>query len=904
MPLAPGLRLGAYEVLSPLGAGGMGEVCRARDTKLNRDVALKVLPAAFAQDPERLARFKREAQVLASLNHPNIAAIYGFEESGPSTEAAHPPLQALVLELVEGPTLADRLARSSMPLAETLPLARQIAEALEAAHEQGIVHRDLKPANIKVRPDGTVKVLDFGLAKMLETGAGGASRAGGSGEVDLTASPTITSPAHIHLGYREAGTIAGTILGTAAYMSPEQAKGLPADRRSDVWAFGCVLYEMLTGRRTFEGDSVGEVVGAVFKSEPDWALLPDETPESVRRLLRRCLQKDHRLRLQSIGDARIELMEALRESSPAPAAATPARFRSRLAWTVAALLALVALGEAVWLRRAPSTLSPEVRLEVATPTSTDPISLAMSPDGSKLVFVAPVDGRPRLWLRALDSVSPQALAGTDDAFFPFWSPDSRSIGFFAGGRMNRIDLDSGLVRSLANAPNPLGGAWSRDDTILFTPNFTGAIFRVAPTGGEPAPVTRLEPGQASHRFPQPLPGGKRFLYYAIGPKETGSAFVGQLEGGAGSRLVDADAPAVYSRERMLLVRQGTLFVQDFDPVTLALRGSPMPMAEHISLDAVAGLAALSSSASGTIVYRSGPAGAERRFVWLDRSGAEVGRVGESDRMVSALSMSADGRRLCINRLVNGNMDLWLLDVVRGVSSRLTFDPGEEAIAVWSRDGSRVVFNSNRMGVYDLYVKSVDDPKPEELILKTDQNKAPVDWSRDGRYVLYRSPGKTTGFDLWALPMDGDRKPFPVVQTNFEERDGQFSPDGKWIAYQSNESGRVEIYVQPFPTGRRELISNGGGAQARWRPDGKELFYIALDGRLMAVPIRLDTAGRAFEAGVPVPLFATHVGGAIQVTTEQQYAVSPDGRRFLMSTIAETRTPPITVVLNGKPSANR
>jgi Tol biopolymer transport system component len=279
-------------------------------------------------------------------------------------------------------------------------------------------------------------------------------------------------------------------------------------------------------------------------------------------------------------------------------------------------------------------------------------------------------------------------------------------------------------------------------------------------------------------------------------------------------------------------------------------------------------------------------------------------VGESDRMISALSMSADGRRLCINRLVNGNMDLWLLDVVRGVSSRLTFDPAEEAIAVWSRDGSRVVFNSNRMGVYDLYVKSVDDPKPEELLLKTNQNKAPVDWSRDGRYVLYRSPGKTTGFDLWALPMDGDRKPFPVVQTNFEERDGQFSPDGKWIAYQSNESGRVEIYVQPFPTGRREPISNGGGAQARWRPDGKELFYIALDGRLMAVPIRLDTAGRAFEAGLPVPLFATHMGGAIQGATAQQYAVSPDGQRFLMSTIAETRTPPITVVLNGKPSANK
>jgi eukaryotic-like serine/threonine-protein kinase len=867
--------VGPYEILSAIGAGGMGEVYKARDTRLDRTVAIKILPEAFAADADRMARFQREAKTLAALNHPNIAHIHGLEDSG--------GVRALVMELVEGEDLAQRLTRGAIPIDDAFPIAKQIAEALEAAHEQGIIHRDLKPANIKLRPDGTVKVLDFGLAKALDPLAS---------SPDVSQSPTITTPAM---------TQAGIILGTAAYMSPEQAKGMPADRRSDVWAFGCVLYEMLTGRRTFEGDSVGEVVGAVFKSEPDWALLPGETPESVRRLLRRCLQKDRRLRLQSIGDARIEIEEAQREPPPAPAAKTLSTSRARLPWMIAGLLALLALVQGVWSRRDPAESAREVRFEVATPTTTDPISLAISPDGSKIVFVATVDGRPRLWERPLDSVSSKPLAGTDDGFFPFWSPDSQSLGFFANGRLNRIDLDNGLVRSLASAPNPLGGAWIDNDTILFAPNFTGPIFSVAATGGASVPVTRVEAGQASHRFPQALPGGRRFMYYAIG--ETRSEYVGQIDRGSGSRLVDADAPAVYARERVLFVRQGTLFSQDLDSATVSVRGNPAAIAEQISIDTITGLAALSASPSGAVVYRSGPAGGgERQFVWVDRSGTEMGKVGESDRMASRLSMSPDGRRLCINRLVNGNMDLWILDIVRGVSRKLTFDPGEDAVAVWSPDGSRVVFNSNRKGIFDLYVKSATDARPEEQLLATPENKAPVDWSPDGRFLLYRSPGKSTGFDLWALPMEGDRKPFPVVQTTFEERDGQFSPDGKWIAYQSNESGRVEIYVQQFPTGRQERISNGGGAQVRWRPDGKELFYIALDGRLMAVPIRLNAAAGAIDAGVPVPLFATRVGGAIQAANMQQYAVSPDGQRFLMSTITDTSTPAITVILNWKPNS--
>jgi eukaryotic-like serine/threonine-protein kinase len=859
----------------------MGEVYRARDTKLNRDVALKVLPNVFTADAERVARFKREAQLLALLNHPNIAAIYGFEESslGVGTD-----LDALVLELVEGPTLADQIAQGPIAVDEALPIARQIAEALESAHEQGIVHRDLKPANIKLRDDGAIKVLDFGLAKLAEPTAGSGT------PVSLSQSPTITSPA--------LATRGGSILGTAAYMSPEQARGQPVDRRCDVWAFGCVLYEMLTGRRAFEGDSVGEVIGAIFKSEPEWGRLPAETPDGIRRLLRRCLQKDRKRRLQSVGDARLEIDEAKAEPAARPIGAiSVSRRHSWLPWIVVAALAPLALAQALWPRRTPAAPAREVRFEVATPTTTDPISLAVSPDGSKIVFVAMSDGRPRLWLRSLDAVSARPLAGTDDGFNPFWSPDSRSVAFFASGRLNRIDLDTGLVSPLATAPNPLGGTWS-GNTILFAPNYSGPLFKMAATGGDLVPATRIEARQASHSAPRFLPDGRRFLYFVTGSEEARSVYVGDIAGEPATRLVNADAPAAYTSDHVLFIRQGTLFAQPFDSASLELRGSPIAVAEQLLIDGVSSLAALSASPSGAIVYRSGPPG-ERQLMWFDRSGREIGKVGDSDRAVPSLSMSADGRRLCVSRGVNGNPDIWMLDLTRGVLSRLTFDPATEPVAVWSPDGNRVALNSNRTGVYDLYMKSVTDTEPESLLLATPQNKAPVDWSPDGRFLLFRSPGKTTGFDLWALRMDGDRKPFPVVQTDFEERDGQFSPDGKWVAYQSNESGRMEIYVQPFSGGRRELISAGGGAQVRWRHDGKELFYIALDGRLMAVPIRLNPG--SIEAGVPVPLFTTNVGGAVQAGNLQQYAVAPDGQRFLMSAITDVRTPAVTVILNWKPT---
>ncbi len=879
MALTAGARIGPYEVTSPLGEGGMGVVFRARDVKLQRDVALKLLPDHFADDPDRLLRFEREAQVLASLNHPNIAQIYGLEDSGNT--------RCIVMELVDGDTLQERLRRGPIPMDEALHAAEQIATALEAAHERGIVHRDLKPANIKLTRDGIVKVLDFGLAKTFQEGQ----------QAALSNSPTLVTASG-----------PGVILGTAAYMSPEQAKGKEADRVSDVWALGCVLYEMLTAHPVFEGETAGEILAGVMKTEPDWKRLPVDTSVSIRRLLRRCLHKDRKNRLQHIGDARIEINEA--RSAPdidgnlAPG--VPQR-TGRLAWMSAfVFLFLSVVAAIVWIGRAGVPAPPpEVRLEITTPPTPDPTSLAISPDGQKIVFVATSDARPRLWLRSLDSVSARPLAGTDGGFFPFWSPDNRSIGFFADGKLERIDIDGGLVRALANAPNPLGGAWNRDGTIIFTPNYSSPIFQISAAGGEAAPLMQTDAQQAGQRFPQFLPDGRHFLYYVQSSAESPGVYAGQLDGGAAQRLLDADAPAVYASQHLLFVRQGTLFAQEFDPERLALSGNPFPIAEQIAVDGASSSTGLSASAAGPFIYRAGLGGGQRQFVWFDRSGKEIGNVSDPDNAGPVNpSMSSDGRRIVMQRAVNGNMDIWMLDLGRGLLSRFTFDTTSDGMPAWSPDASRIVFTSNRKGVFDLYQKPATGAGSEDLLLATPNNKAPLDWSPDGRFILYRSPGPTTGFDLWALPMDGERKPFPVVQTNFEERDGQFSPDGKWIAYQSNESGRVEIVVQPFPgPGGKLQISTNGGAQVRWRANGKELFYIALDGRLMAVPIRLPSNGQSVEADAPVPLFPTRVGGAVQGTNKQQYVVSADGQRFLMNTVVtEAGASPLTVILNWKPKS--
>jgi eukaryotic-like serine/threonine-protein kinase len=885
MALTPGTRVGPYEIGGTLGAGGMGEVYRATDTNLKRAVAIKVLPESVATDRDRLARFQREAEVLASLNHPNIAAIYGLERSGGIT--------ALVMELVEGPTLADRIARGAIPVDEALPIAKQIAEALEAAHEQGIVHRDLKPANIKLRSDGTVKVLDFGLAKALEP----TSRQ----SIDATASPTITSPAMM--------TGVGVLLGTAAYMSPEQAKGRPADKRSDVWAFGCVLFEMLTGKRPFPGEDLSDTLVAVLRDEPAWPALPIGTPPSIRRLLRRCLEKDRTRRLGDLHDARLELDDASDEPlDPIPSTARASRRYERLAW-LAGLALVTVLAAVAILRRpgaTPSTTSlPEMRVEITTPPTTDPSSLAISPDGQTLAFVAISDGQPRLWLRSLNAISPRPLPGTEGASAPFWSPDSRAVAFFADGQLRQIGVDGGLPRTLANAPGGVGGTWSRDGVILFSV-LGSPILRIPDRGGDPMPATRLRAQQGAHYLPQFLPDSRHFLYWVVSGLEPNGVFVGQLDGSEPRRLLDADLPAVYAPQgHLLFARQGALFAQRFDPNRLELAGTPFPVAEQVT-GGLGVRAAVSTSAAGPLVYRAGSAGGgERQLTWFDRSGRPLSQVGASFAATQlSPSLSPDGRRVALMRRANANIDIWLLDVERGVPTRFTFNSADDGRPVWSRDGSRIGFNSNRNGMHDLYQKYVSGAATDEtLLLQTDQFKTSTDWSPDGHFLLYESIDPIRNMDIWALPLDGDRKPFPVVQTDFEEHGGQFSPDGKWVAYVSIKSGRYEVYVRPFAQGAGDeiRISSDGGDQVRWRPDGKELFYIARDDQLVAVPIRLGVNGGGVEAGTPVRLFATRVGGWAGGLPGAQYVVSSDGQRFLMNTLSgEAVTSPITVILNWTP----
>jgi eukaryotic-like serine/threonine-protein kinase len=885
MSLSAGTRIGPYEILAPLGSGGMGEVYRATDTHLGRHVAIKVLPDAFARDADRVARLEREARTLATLNHPNIAAIYGLEKSE--------GVDALVMELVDGPTLADRVARAALPLDESLAVATQIADALEAAHEQGIIHRDLKPANIKLRPDGVVKVLDFGLAKLVEPGPG-------PGRSELTASPTITSPALM--------TGAGMILGTAAYMSPEQAKGRPADRRSDLWAFGCVLYEMLTARRAFPGADVSDTLATVLKREPDWTALPAGTPTAIRRLLRRCLEKESGRRLRDIADARIEIEDA---SAPPDVVPTPTGTSARLLWLLMTLAVVVATVLDIGWRfaRAP-TDAPETRFEILTPPPTDPTAFALSEDGRQLAFVAAAEGGPRLWVRRLDQVTAQVLPRTEDANYPFWAPDGRAIGFFADGKLKRIDVAGGSPQVLADAPNGRGGAWSRDGVILFAPtNVDGTVLtRVPASGGASEPVTHLRAGEANHRWPQFLPDGRRFLFMSQGGRdeETG-IYVASLDGGESTRVVAAETAAVFAPPRMLLVvRKGTLVAVPFDPARGAINGNPISVVPSVASVPGLGRAAFAVSTSGVLAYRADWS-QRRQLMWVDRTGARRGTVGQPDENALAdPELTADGRQVAVSRTVQGKTDVWLLDVSTGALRRVTLDASRNQMPLWSPDGRAVVFESVRPGQSrggGLFEKPATGAGDKTAVRDAGEDARPQAWSPDGRFLLYAILDPKTGADLWGLQVGGDRKPFPVVQTPVDEGAGQFSPDGQWIAYESNETGRLEIYVRPFPApGGTWKVSTAGGSRPRWRRDGKELFYVASDGRLMAVPIALAADPKTLQPGPPVPLFQTRFasGAGISFATgmsKPQYAVAPDGRFLMNVPVDEATVPPITVALN-------
>jgi Tol biopolymer transport system component len=867
--LLTGRRVGAYEVHERIGVGGMGEVYRARDTKLGRDVAIKILPRHFTSDPDRLARFEREARVLASLNHPHIGAIYGLEDAD--------GVRALVLELVDGETLADRIARGPIPLNEALAIARQIADALEAAHEKGIIHRDLKPANIKITPDGVVKVLDFGLAKMAASDAVAA---------DPTQSPTLTV----------GGTKEGALLGTATYMSPEQAKGRPADKRADVWAFGVVLYEMLTGRRAFEAEAISEVLAKVIEREPEWRALPASTPARLRDLLRRCLRKEPKTRLQAIGDARVQIDELISGATDEAAAVVATQPRAQRG----ARLAI----PATWYfrRAAPEPLV--TRFEIPTPPTSDPMSFALSADGRQLAFVATAEGASRLWVRRLDQVTAQPLAGTEGARYPFWKPDGREIGFFADGKLKTTDLGSVESRVVADAPAGRGGTWNNDDVIVFAPTGGGVLMRVMARGGTAVPVTQLPSGVGSHRFPQFLPDGRRFLY--LGGTGTGlgqDMYVGSLDGSESKRVRSARSIAVYAAPASLLwVEDGVLIAQPFDPARAVVTGEPIPVVQDVGLDEAVYRGAFAVSMTGVLAHRAGQA-ERRQLTWFDREGIARGTIGPPDDSgLSGAELAPDGKRVAVMRTVESNTDVWLIDTGRDVSRPFTFHPGLDSGLLWSPDGTRVVFGSSRNGPSNLFEKAASGAGDDRLLIASEEPMMPLSWSPDGLWLLYNTRHPKTGLDVWVARMTGDRKQIPVIDTPFDETAGQFSPDGRWVAYQSNESKPVQIYIRPFPgPGGQRPVTTAGGTQPRWRPDGKELFYVGLDGRLMAVPIAIG-ADRQLEVGAAVALFTAQLATGPNINsaggTRAQYAVASDGRRFLINrSVGEATASPITVVLN-------
>jgi len=864
--LTVGTKLGPYEIAAPLGAGGMGEVYRASDTKLKREVALKVLPELFANDAMRMARFEREAQVLASLNHPHIAHIHGLEESN--------GIRALVMELVEGHTLEERITHGPIPLEEALPVAKQIAEALEYAHEKGVIHRDLKPANIKLTPDGQVKVLDFGLAKALE---------GDAGEVNVSTSPTISA----------AATRAGVLLGTAAYMSPEQAKGKAVDRRADIWAFGCVLFEMLTGKPAFGGETITDTLAAVVRAEPEWTQLPGKIPGGIRRLLQRCLLKDPKRRLQAIGEARIALENYL--ASPGAEEKIVKESSGKLVFAAfgfgaAGIMSAILFGVLYW-SRAPEKPHIVRSYIKAMPNSSFVVTaqqggFAISPDGVRLAYVAQnAEGRALLWVRPLDSLEAQALAGTEEASFPFWSPDGRYIGFFASGKLKKIEASGGPPLTLCDAPNPRGGAWNQEGVILFAPNLNVPLHRVSASGGTPIPVTSLdhpERGVTTHRWPQFLPDGRHFIYVAgtpLTPRENpvNAIMVGSLDSKESKLLLHSHASAQYVSGQILFLRQSTLMAQPFDAKRQELTGDAFPIADPVLESELTLYSMFSAAENGLLAYMEGTSSASRELLWLDRTGKKVGEVPGSDTYMSP-RISPDGKKI-LYTVVGPWYEVWSYDMSLGVKTRLTFGTGSgraHLSAVWSPDGQRIAYMSIRAGKWGLYEKAADGSGNEEVLMEETQYiKYMNDWSPDGKYLSFQQTLQGVN-EIWLLPLTGERKPIPFLQSQFAANLSSFSPNGKWLAYCSTESGEQKVYVVPFPgPGGKWQVSPGGGCYARWRRDGKELFYLSPDNKIMSAEVKTD--GSSFAIGAAKPLFETRV----YRSTFGGYDVTADGQGFII-----------------------
>lgn len=887
MSLQPGSRLGPYEVLSKLGEGGMGEVYRARDSKLNRDVAVKVLPDLFANDAERLARFTREAQTLAALNHPNIAAIYGFEG------------QALVMELVEGEDLSAIIARGPMALADALPIAQQIADAIEAAHEQGIIHRDLKPGNVKVRADGTVKVLDFGLAKALDSGTSGAQNSHNS--------PTLTARA----------TQMGMIIGTAAYMSPEQARGKSVDRRADIWAFGAIVYELLTGTRAFEGDDVSVTLASVIKDDPKWATLPEHLPPSITRLLRRCLEKDPKRRLSAIGDARLELEE--RESAvPVSSLPAPPPRTGLIAWLLpmAAGMALVTVAAVVaWPRAAAGTGASNAlaRLSILAPPGEslypDSTGVAISPDGTMLAFVVGSVSQSEgdLWVRSLDSMTARKLETAPSLKLPFWSPDSKRIAYFTNTKLKTIAATGGRAEVLADAPGARGGFWAPSNTIVFAPDAGGPLMKISATGGRATPVTTIDTARKEygHRFPALLPDGEHFLYAGL-PGHDGQfeIFAGSLSDNSRVSVGMMESTPVYAEPGWLLyARQGALIALPFDAGALKVTGDPVRLDDEPAaiLDPTLSFTAgrsVSLSATGAMAYYSTPS-INTIATWYDASGAPTGRLNVPPGHYDAFAISPDGRQaIFVQSLSPSESSLWLVDLSRGGASRLSTGAGRNDSPVWSPDGSRVVWASDRSGQQNVYIKSLNETAPEHSLWGSEiPFKNPAGWSLDGSRIVLVQLDPDTSQNLYLLDTSGKTPPTPYVIGPGREAAPALSPNGRWSAYPSDESGRFQLYVLPFPAGGRKVqVSENGAVAAWWSRDSQRVTYVAADLRSLW-RVTLTPSGESLLPSTPRQI-AELPPDLIFI------AMMPDESKFLALSPERTGTGSITVVQNWRAALKR
>jgi eukaryotic-like serine/threonine-protein kinase len=889
MAILPGRRLGPYEILSAIGAGGMGEVYKARDTRLDRTVAIKVLPTHLAGRAELRERFEREAKTIASLNHPHICTLY---DTGHQDD-----IDFLVMEYLEGETLAQRLGKGSLPIQQVLQYAIEISDALDKAHRKGVTHRDLKPGNIMVTKSGT-KLLDFGLAKLKQEAA--------------PSTPDSQLPT-----LKSAITGEGTILGTLQYMAPEQVEAKEVDSRTDIFAFGAVVYEMATGERAFQGKTSASVMAKILEAEPpSMASLQPMTPPAFDRVVKKCLAKEPEKRWQAASDVCDELKWIAESGSqtgvPAPVAPTSKSplGDARLAWFIAAVLFLAVLvfGSFAYFKRPPEqaravrfTLFPPDKWSWAgtgAVTTGASAPIAISPDGQGVAFVAlSAEGKALLWVRSLDTPTAQELPETEGASGPFWSPDSRSLGFFAGRKLKKIDVSGGPPITLCDAPDNRGGTWNRDGVIVFAPTNTSALQKVSASGGMPTPATVLAEGELGHIRPSFLPDGRHILYSTIAPRPGlgGPIYLGSLDSAERKVLLNAtSANAVYTQGYLLFLRETTLIAQPFDARRLVLTGDSFPIAERIRTSvSTQPYGYFSASENGALAYQTGAETANSQLLWFDRTGKQIGPLGDPAAYRS-VEFSPDGKRVSVSILDEAGKgeDIWLYDVARGLRTRFTFGPAN-AFAVWSPDGNRIVFASRRKGTFDMYQKNSNGAGSEETLLEDNLDKYPDSWSPDGKFVLYESLGSSRSNELLVLPLTGDRKPFPLLQTQFGEANGQISPDGRWVAYRSNESGRNEIYVAPFPgPGGKWQISTAGGYFPRWRHDGSEIFYLTPDNRLMVASV--NGKGPGIEVGAVKPLFPTRIvfaGG-------YQYDVSADGQRFLIDTAPEQATSsPITVVLN-------